>query len=158
MEESLALYKFAKKVAIIPRRNEFRASKIMQDRIFKLKDKITVLWDSEPVEVLGNGKMVTGIKIKNVNTQKITELKCDGVFLAIGHVPNTAVFKNVVPLDAQGYVITDRFTKTTTPGIFAAGDCQDPVFRQAVTSAGTGCMAAIQAEKYLEHLKASNTY
>ena len=150
MEESLALYKFAKKVTIIHRRNEFRASKIMQDRIFKLKNKINIIRDSEVTEVLGNGKLVTGIKVKNLKTEKISEIKTDGVFLAIGHTPNTGIFKKKINLDKHGYIVTDKFSNTSIPGIYAAGDVQDPIFKQAITSAGAGCQAALQAEKYLE--------
>ena len=112
MEESLALYKFAKKVTIIHRRNEFRASKIMQDRIFKLKNKINIIRDSEVTEVLGNGKLVTGIKVKNLKTEKISEIKTDGVFLAIGHTPNTGIFKKKINLDKHGYIVTDKFSNT----------------------------------------------
>ncbi|MBI2629283.1 thioredoxin-disulfide reductase [Candidatus Pacearchaeota archaeon] len=158
MEESLALYKFAKKVTIIHRRNKFRASKIMQDRIFKLKDKIDIIWDSEVIEVLGNGKSVTGVKIKNLKTNKISEIKTDGIFLAIGHIPNTKIFQGKIKLDNHGYLLTDKLSGTNIPGIYAAGDVQDPVFKQAITSAGTGCQAALQAEKYLEKLKAEGKY
>ncbi|MEK6904119.1 MAG: thioredoxin-disulfide reductase, partial [Nanoarchaeota archaeon] len=157
MEESLALYKFAKKVYIVHRRDAFRASKIMQDRVLKLKDKIEVIWNSVPVEVTGD-KFVTGVKIKNVNTNKETLIKCDGMFLAIGHVPNTEIFKGKVELDEQGFVKTERNMHTNLPGVFAAGDVQDHVYKQAATSAGTGCMAAIEAERYIENLKATGKY
>ena len=157
MEESLALYKFATKITIVHRRNKFKASKIMQNRVFKLKDKINIIWDSEIVGVLGD-KFVTGVKIKNVKTGKESMIKCDGMFLAIGHVPNTKIFKGVVKLDKAGYVITDKRSRTNVDGIFAAGDVQDYIFKQAITSAGTGCQAAIEAEKYLENLKATGKY
>ncbi len=158
MEESLALYKFAKKVIIIHRRDAFKASKIMQDRVLKLKDKISVLWDSEVTEVLGDGKFVTGVKVKNLKTNKTTEVKCDGMFLAIGHTPNTKIFEGKITLDEHGYVITDKRSRTNVAGVYAAGDVQDPIFKQAVTSAGTGCQAAIEAERYIENLKAKGEY
>ncbi len=158
MEESLALYKFAKKVIIIHRRDAFKASKIMQDRILKLKDKISIAWDSEVTEVLGDGKFVTGVKVKNIKTNKITEVKCDGMFLAIGHTPNTKIFEGKIKLDEHGYVVTDKRSRTNVEGVYAAGDVQDPIFKQAVTSAGTGCQAAIEAERYIENLKAKGEY
>jgi len=157
MEESLALYKFAKKITIVHRRNEFRASKIMQDRVLKLKDKIKIVWDSNVIEVLGD-QFVTGVKIKNIKTNKESMIKCNGMFLAIGHIPNTKVFSKVIKLDKIGYIITDKRSKTNVEGIYAAGDCQDSVFKQAVTSAGTACQAAIEAERYIEHLKATGKY
>ncbi len=160
MEETLALYKFAKKVYLIHRREEFRASKIMQDRILKLsknKDKLEIIWNTEVTEVLGD-KKVTGIKIKNIKTNKTSEIKTDGFFLAIGHTPNTSIFKNEINLDKEGYIITDKLSRTNIPGVYAAGDVQDPVFKQAITSAGAGCQAAIQAERYIEHLKAERKY
>ena len=157
MEESFALYKFAKKVTLIHRRDQFRASKIMQDRFFNLMDKISVIWNSEVTEVLGDGKFVKGVKIKNSRNHE-AELKCDGVFLAIGHVPNTNAFENVVELDELGFVKTDKRMKTNVPGVFAAGDCQDHIFKQAVTAAGSGCMAALEAERYIENLKAKGEY
>ena len=147
-------FKFAKKVTIIHRKDAFRASKIMQDRIFKLNDKINVIWDTTVTDVLGDGKFVTGVKIKNLKTNKESEIKTDGMFLAIGHIPNTKPFKGKIKLDKLGYIITDKLSNTNVPGIYAAGDVQDPVFKQAVTSAGTGCQAALQAEKFLEKLKA----
>ncbi len=158
MEEALALYKFAKKITIIHRRDKFRASKIMQDRVFKLKDKINILWDSQPVEVLGDGRFVTGAKIKNIKTSKESIIKCNGVFLAIGHNPNTKIFAGKVNLDKSGYIKTDKRGRTNLPGVFAGGDVQDYIYKQAVTSAGTGCMAAIEAEKYIENLKATKKY
>ena len=152
MEESLALSKFAKKVTIIHRRDEFRASKIMQHKVFAKKDQIKVVWNSVVEEVLGDGKFVTGVKIKNLKTNKISEIKANGMFLAIGHIPNTKFLKGKVELDEQGYIVTDKFSRTNVKGVYAAGDCQDPVFKQAVTSAGTGCMAALESEKYVENL------
>jgi thioredoxin reductase (NADPH) len=150
MEETLALYKFAKKITLIHRRDKFRASKIMQDKVLKLKGKkLDILYNTVITEIVGNGKFVTAAKIKNVKTNKESELKCDGVFLAIGHIPNTEIFKGKLKLDKLGYIVTDKYTRTSLPGVFAAGDCQDSVFRQAITSAGTGCMAAIEAERYM---------
>jgi len=157
MEESLALYKFAKKVIIIHRKDTFRASKIMQERIKKLTDKIEIIWDTTVTEVTGDGKFVTGVKTKNLKTNKEETIACDGMFLAIGHIPNTG-FLNNVTLDEHKYIITDKKSHTNLEGVYAAGDCQDSVFKQAVTSAGTGCQAAIEAERYIEHLQASGEY
>ncbi len=158
MEDSLALYKFADKITIIHRRDKFRASKIMQDRVFKLKDKISIKWNSIVTEVFGDGKFVTGVKIKDFITNREDIIKCQGVFLAIGHKPNTEIFKNLIELDEQGYIKTDKRVRTNLPGVFAAGDVQDSVYKQAVTSAGSGCKAAIEAERYVEHLKATGKY
>ncbi|MEK6839645.1 MAG: thioredoxin-disulfide reductase [Nanoarchaeota archaeon] len=157
MEETLALVKFATKVYLIHRKDSFRASKIMQDRVMKMKGKVDVILNTEVLEVKGN-KFVESIKIKNNGTGKISELKTDGLFLAIGHIPNTILFKDIVRLDEQGYVLTDKLGKTNVEGLYAAGDVQDSVFKQAITSAGTGCMAALNVERYLEHLKAEGTY
>ena len=151
MEESNFLTKFATKVTVIHRKDSFKASKIMQDRFFK-NPKCKVVWDSEVVEILGDGKKVTGVKLRNTKTGKVTEFKTDGVFLAIGHIPNTSIFKGILGLDERGYIKADRFMKTNIPGVFAAGDVQDTRYRQAITAAGTGCQAAMEAEKYLaEH-------
>jgi len=149
----LHLVKFAKKVYLIHRRDKFRASKIMQERVIKMKNKIEIMLDSAPIEIIGD-KKVSGIKIKNVETGKITEIKLDGVFLAIGHIPNTEFLKGKIKLDEEGYIITDKFSRTSIEGVYAAGDVQDRFFRQAITSAGAGCQAAIQAEKYVEERKA----
>ncbi len=148
MEESLFLTKFATKVTAIHRRDAFRASKIMQDRFFK-NPKCGVLWNSVVEEILGDGKKVTSVKLKNVKTNETKELKCDGIFLAIGHIPNTAFLRWVVNMDELGYLKADSFTHTNVPGLFAAGDVQDKRFRQAITAAGSGCMAAMEAEKWL---------
>lgn len=148
MEESLFLTKFAAKVTIIHRRDVLTASKIMQDKVRKNK-KISFIFNSVVEEILGNGKFVTGVKLKNIKTGKTTEFKCDGVFLAIGHIPNTAIFQGKLDLDERGYLKTDRFMHTSVKGVFAAGDVQDTRFRQAITAAGSGCMAAMEAEKYL---------
>ncbi|MDP1695161.1 MAG: thioredoxin-disulfide reductase [Candidatus Woesearchaeota archaeon] len=158
MEESLALYKFAAKIYIIHRRDEFKASKIMQDRVLKLKDKIEVIWNTLPTKVLGTGKLVSGLTLQDVNTKKERELKVDGMFLAIGHTPNTAIFSKLITLDEHGYVVTDKRSRTSQEGIYACGDVQDPIFKQAITSAGTGCQAALEAEKYIEQLKATGKY
>ena len=149
MEETKTISKFAKKVIVVHRRNEFRASKIMQDRFFK-NPKASVIWDAEITEFLGDGKKLTGVKLKNLKTGKEKEMKIDGVFLAIGNVPNTKIFAGMIDLDDLGYIKTDRFTRTNIPGVFAAGDVQDRRYRQAITAAGTGCQAALEAERYLE--------
>jgi thioredoxin reductase (NADPH) len=149
MEEALFLTKFATKVNIIHRRDQLRASKIMQDRVLK-NEKITIIWNSVVDDILGATK-VEGVRLRNVKTNELTEHKCDGFFLAIGHVPNTQLFEGQLELDKQGYIITKPgSTATSIPGVFAAGDVQDSKFRQAVTAAGSGCMAAIEAERFLE--------
>ncbi len=156
MEEALALYKFAKKVTIVHRRDEFRASKIMQDRVLGLKDKISIMWNSVPTQVLGE-KLVKGAKIKDVNTNKETTLNAEGFFLAIGHIPNTSFLQGFIDLTEHGYVKVQG-VKASLPGVFAAGDVMDPRYKQAITSAGTGCQAALEAEWYIEHLKAEGKY
>ncbi len=148
MEESNFLTKFATKVTVIHRKDSFKASKIMQDRFFK-NPKCKVIWDSEVAEILGDGKKVTGVMLKNAKTGKTSEFKTDGVFLAIGHVPNTSIFKGRLDMNELGYLTTDRFMKTNISGVFAAGDVQDTRYRQAITAAGSGCQAAMEAEKYL---------
>ncbi|MDX9893730.1 MAG: thioredoxin-disulfide reductase [Patescibacteria group bacterium] len=150
MEEALVLTKFAAKVIIIHRRDKFNASQIMQDRVFAQKDKIEVIWNTAVTEVLTDGQFVNAVKLENSQTGKTTELKTDGIFLAIGHVPATAMFQNLLTLDEQGYIVTDCAKKTNIEGIFAAGDCQDPYFRQAIVAAGAGAQAALSAEKYLQ--------
>jgi thioredoxin reductase (NADPH) len=151
IEEATFLTKFATKVTIIHRRDKLRASKIMQDRVFKNK-KIGFIWDSVVEEILSDEqKEVTGVKIKNVNTGEVSEKKCQGIFVAIGHTPNTNLFKGQLEVDERGYIITrNGSSETSVPGVFAAGDVQDHRYRQAVTAAGTGCMAAMDAEKFLE--------
>ncbi|MEK6886350.1 MAG: thioredoxin-disulfide reductase [Nanoarchaeota archaeon] len=146
-EESLFLSKLAKKVTIIHRKDKFRASKIMQDRVKKNKN-ISIIWNSEVKEIKGNNG-VEKIIIQDVNTKKNREIKTNGVFLAIGHTPNIEIFKNKIKLDKNGFIITDKKTHTNVKGVFAAGDVQDPIFKQAVTSASTGCQAAMEAERYL---------
>lgn len=151
VEEALFLTNFATKVTMVHRRDSFRAEKIMQDRLFK-NPKISVMWESALEEVLGDASGVTGVKIRNVKTEAVTDYATSGVFIAIGHKPATAVFKGHVEIDAEGYVITKPdSTATNIPGVFAAGDVKDKVYRQAVTAAGMGCMAALEADKYLAH-------
>ena len=152
MEEATFLTKFATRVSLIHRRDTLRASKIMQDRALA-NPKIQFVWDTVVDEVLGKKETgVTGLKLRNVKTQQTSDLKVDGLFVAIGHNPNTDIFKGQIDLDSLGYVKTQPdSTRTNVPGVFACGDAQDPVFRQAVTAAGTGCMAAIEAERWLEH-------
>lgn len=149
MEEAIFLTKFATKVTVLHRREELRASKIMQDKFFK-NEKTDIIWNTEIIEYLGDNTGITGVKIKDTKTGEEKELKCDGVFLAIGHIPNTKIFKDYLEMDQQGYLITKN-TKTNLPGVFAGGDVQDNTYRQAVTAAGSGCMAAIEAERYLAH-------
>jgi len=154
MEEAITLAKFAKKVIIIHRRDELRATKIMQERVFKTKN-ISIIWDSVVTDVFGE-VFVKGVKVKNVKTGKKSEVKCDGMFLAIGHIPNTNWLKGSgLKLDKKGYI---PGVVTNLPGVFAAGDVMDSRYRQAVTSAGTGCQAALEAEKYIENLKTTGKY
>jgi thioredoxin reductase (NADPH) len=152
VEEATFLTKFATKVTIVHRRNELRASKIMQERA-RRNDKIHFAWDSVIEEIVGtpDAAGVTGVRLKNVKTGRITDFKCDGVFIAIGHQPNTELFRGQLDLDPTGYIITrNSSTYTSAEGVFACGDAQDHVYRQAVTAAGSGCMAAIDAERWLE--------
>jgi len=152
MEEATFLTKFATNVSIIHRRDTLRASKIMQDRAMK-NPKIHFIYNTVVEEVLGDKETgVTGLRLQNVKTRDESELKVDGLFIAIGHNPNTDIFKGQIDLDEQGYVKTQPdSTRTNIPGVFACGDVQDPVFRQAITAAGSGCMAAMEAERWLEH-------
>jgi thioredoxin reductase (NADPH) len=152
MEEANFLTKFATKVSVVHRRDKLRASKIMQDRAFK-NEKITFVWNSVVDDVLGD-PVVTGVRLRNVVTGKASDVPCAGVFVAIGHTPNTALFKGQIEMDAKGYLLTRNGTATTVPGVFAAGDVQDSKYRQAVTAAGSGCMAAMDAERFLESLGA----
>ncbi len=151
MEEALFLTKYATKVTVVHRRNELRASKIMQDRARK-NPKISFLWDSVVEEIRGDPKNggVRGARLKNTRTGATQEFGCDGIFIAIGHEPNTKLFAGQLEMDEFGYLITRKGTATSVSGVFACGDVQDRVYRQAVTAAGTGCMAAIDAERYLE--------
>lgn len=155
VEEALYLTNHASKVTLIHRRGALRAEKILSDRLFK-NPKIQIIWDSVLEEVIGteNPKSVTGSKIKNLKTGAVSEIKAQGIFIAIGHSPNTDLFKNFIEIDKEGYIVTKPgSTKTDIEGIFAAGDVQDKIFRQAVTAAGTGCMAALEAEKFLASLE-----
>ncbi|PYS01136.1 MAG: thioredoxin-disulfide reductase [Acidobacteria bacterium] len=152
MEEAIFLTKFATKVSVIHRRDTLRASKIMQDRAFA-NPKILFVWNTVVEDVLGARQAgVSGLRLRNVKTQELSELNVDGLFVAIGHNPNTEIFRGQIQLDDRGYIKTQpNSTRTHIPGVFACGDVQDPVFRQAITAAGTGCMAAMEAEKWLEH-------
>ena len=148
MEDALYLSRIASHVTVIHRRDEFRASKIMGDRVLK-NSKIDVMWDSVIDEFLDVAKgEVTGLRVKNVKSGAITELPVKGVFVAIGHTPNTSIFKEYLELDKEGYIKTEN-TRTVIPGVFAAGDVQDRHYKQAVTAAGSGCMAALEAERWL---------
>lgn len=152
-EEAAFLTKFGKRVRLILRREEFRASKIMIDRVLK-NEKIEVLYNQNVVELLGDQKNgITGAVLENTNSGERSEIQCAAIFYAIGHTPNTSLFKDIIDMDENGYIITEAdSTKTNIPGVFASGDVQDHVFRQAITAAGSGCMAAIEAERYLaEH-------
>jgi len=152
MEDALALSKFAKQVYIVHRRKEFRASKIMVDRVMKDK-KVKVVWESNLKEIKGN-QFVESMIVEDVNSGKDKEIKLNGVFFAIGHIPNTEFVKKLVKLDKKGYIIASRKRETSVPGIFAAGDVQDTqLFWQAITAAGSGCEAALSAEKYLMNKK-----
>jgi thioredoxin reductase (NADPH) len=151
VEEALYLTNHATSVTLIHRRNAFRAEKILQDRLFA-NPKITVIWDSVVEEVLGEGTppAVTGVRLRNLKTGGRSDIAVDGVFVAIGHNPATGPFKGKVPTDAEGYILTaPDSTATQIPGVFAAGDVKDKVFRQAVTAAGMGCMAALEVERFL---------
>ena len=151
VEEALYLTNHASKVTLIHRRDKLRAEKIMQDRLFA-HPKIDVIWDSVLDEVVGTSAPmgVTGIRIMNLKSDKMQELSVDGVFVAIGHDPNTALFKGQLELDGEGYIVTvPGSTRTSVPGVYAAGDVQDKIFRQAVTAAGTGCMSALEAGHFL---------
>lgn len=158
VEEAIFLTNFCSKVTLIHRRDTLRAEKIAQERLFK-NPKIEIIWDSVVEDILGATPTpgVTGLKLKNVKTGATSELAVDGVFVAIGHVPATETFKGKVNLDAEGYVITaSDSTATNIPGVFAAGDVKDRTYRQAVTAAGMGCMAALEADRYLAALEANH--
>ena len=153
VEEAMFLTKFASKVKLIHRRNELRAEKMLQKKLMENK-KIEIVWDTVVEDVLGDKdpKNVTGLKVKNVKTNQSDEMKIDGLFIAIGHDPATQLFKDQLKMDKEGYLITKPdSTETNVPGVFAAGDVKDKIFRQAVTAAGMGCMAALEAEKHLSH-------
>jgi thioredoxin reductase (NADPH) len=149
VEEATFLTRFADKVTLVHRRKELRASKIMQDRAFS-NPKIDFRWNSTVEEVLGDGR-VTGLRLRDTETGQLEDLDVSGAFVAIGHTPNTNLFEGQLDLDDGGYILTQEgSTRTSVPGVFAAGDVQDHVYRQAITAAGSGCMAAIDAERYLE--------
>ena len=153
VEEAMFLTKFASKVKLIHRRNELRAEKMLQKKLMENK-KIEIVWDTVVEDVLGDKdpKNVTGLKVKNVKTNQSEEMKIDGLFIAIGHDPATQLFKDQLKMDKEGYLVTKPdSTETNVPGVFAAGDVKDKIFRQAVTAAGMGCMAALEAEKHLSH-------
>ncbi len=151
VEEAIFLAKFATKVTLIHRRDKLRASKIMQERAFK-NSKIEFLWNRTVIEILdvSQGK-VTGVKTRVDGSTSLETLNCDGVFVAIGHSPNTTLFSGQLEMDERGYIVTHHGTMTSIPGVFAAGDVQDHVYKQAITAAGSGCMAALDAERYLEN-------
>ena len=151
LEEALFLTKFGDSVTVIHRRKELRASKIMQDRAFR-NEKITFRWDSVVTEIMGDER-VSGVRVEDVNTGEESEIDADGVFVAIGHAPSTELFVGQLEMDDGGYLVSHEGTKTAVPGVFACGDVQDHVYRQAVTAAGSGCMAAIDAERYLTSLQ-----
>ena len=154
VEEAIFLTNFARKVTVVHRRDSFRAEKIMQERLFR-NPKIEVVWKTTLDEVVGTSdpKSVTGVRLRNVTTGAVTEHACSGVFIAIGHAPATELFKGQLDMKSSGYLVTKPdSTATSVPGVFAAGDVKDDIFRQAVTAAGMGCMAALEAEKYLAAL------
>ncbi len=153
MEEATFLTRYAKRVFVVHRRDKLRASKIMQEKAFA-NDKIEFIWNTELIAILGTQEQgVTGVHLQNGQTGEDVIFDCDGVFIAIGHKPNTDLFKGQIDMDPVGYIITNgHSTATNIPGVFACGDVQDSVYRQAVTAAGTGCMSAIDAERFLDHL------
>ena len=148
MEEATFLTKFASHVTIIHRRDKLRASKIMQDKAMN-NEKISFRWNSAVEEMLGD-EVVAGLRLRDSVTNDTATLDCKGVFVAIGHTPNTHIFRGQIEMDTNGYIRTSHGTATSVPGVFAAGDVQDPHYRQAITAAGTGCMAAMDAERFLE--------
>ena len=155
VEEALFLTSFASKVFLVHRRDELRAEKILQDRLFK-NEKIQCIWDSQVIDIMGddNPLNVTSVKIQNIKTEQVTDLKVDGIFVAIGHDPATQLFKGQIDMDDSGYIITKPdSTLTNINGVYAAGDVKDKTYRQAVTAAGMGCMAALEAEKFLAENK-----
>lgn len=158
VEEALYLANIASHVTLVHRRDKLRSEKIMQDKLFEKEKagKVTIKWNSTLDEVLGDASGVTGVRLKNVHSGAVEDIPLEGVFIAIGHKPNTDIFAGQLELD-KGYIVTQggrlgNATQTSVPGVFAAGDVQDPIYRQACTSAASGCMAALDAERYLEHL------
>ena len=154
IEEAIFLTKFAKEVIVIHRRNKLRADKILQERAFSNK-KISFIWDSKVEKISGTSdpKMINSVVVKSLKTGENKKLETDGIFIAIGHKPNTDMFKGFLDLDQEGYIITNNHVITNISGVFAAGDVHDKIYRQAVTAAGFGCMAALEAEKYLESIE-----
>ena len=154
VEEALFLTKFASKVILIHRRNTLRAEKVLQKRLLANK-KIEILWDNEVTEIIGtkNPKKVNSIKLRNTKNNSSKQIEVDGIFIAIGHKPNTNIFLNKLDLDNEGYIKTNNLIFTNIPGVFAAGDVHDKTYRQAVTAAGYGCMAALEAEKFLTSIE-----
>ncbi len=151
LEEGVFLTKFASRVSVIHRRDQLRAGHTLQERA-KRNEKIDFIWDTVVTEVNGNGA-VESLQLKNVKTGEVSTLETEGVFIYIGHYPNSQLFKDKLEMDDHGYLLTDRHTRTSVPGVFAAGEIADPVFRQVVTSAGEGCKAALEVEKYLAELE-----
>ena len=150
MEEALYLSRLGRQVQVVHRRDSLRASKIMQERALK-NPKIEFIWDTVIEDILGvEGGKVTGVRLKNLKTDAREERPVDGLFVAIGHQPNTALVRGQIDLDPTGYIQVTRGTRTSVEGVFACGDAMDPTYRQAVTAAGTGCMAALEAERFLE--------
>ena len=152
VEETLFLTRFASELYLVHRRDRLRASPILQERILN-HEKAKFIWDSVVEEIQGDEKSVTAVRLKNVKTDEQTIHPTEGIFIFIGHIPNTEIFKGQINLDEQGYIITDKRQHTSVPGVFAAGDVQDHIFRQAITSAGTGAAAAIEAEKYIAEIE-----
>jgi thioredoxin reductase (NADPH) len=153
IEEGTFLTRYASKVFLVHRRDRLRASQILQDRARK-NDKIDFIWDTVVEEIIGDAdKGVTTARLRNVKTGAEEEMQVEGVFLAIGHVPNTKIFEGQLKLDEQGYIVTDSRMHTNIQGVFACGDCQDHIYRQAITAAGTGCVAAMEAEKFLAEIE-----
>jgi thioredoxin reductase (NADPH) len=153
IEEGTFLTRYASKVFLVHRRDRLRASQILQDRARK-NDKIDFIWDTVVEEIIGDAdKGVTTARLRNVKTGAEEEMQVEGVFLAIGHVPNTKIFEGQLKLDEQGYIVTDSRMHTNIQGVFACGDCQDHIYRQAITAAGTGCVAAMEAEKFLAEVE-----
>lgn len=151
-EEALFLTKYASKVYLLVRRDQLRASTIMQKRVMN-HEKLEILWNTEAKEALGDGKLLNELKVLNNKTNEVSSLQVNGLFYAIGHIPATQVFKDQLETDESGYILTKNGTETSVEGVYAAGDVQDKRYRQAITSAGTGCMAALDAEKFLSELE-----
>ena len=151
IEEGIFLTKYASEVYVVHRRDQLRASQIMQERAFK-NEKIKFIWDTVVEEICGDAEKVTGAKLKNVKTNETELFSIDGVFIFIGHIPNTELFTDIIKMDEQGYIIVDSLQRTNIDGVFAAGDVHDRIFRQAITAAGAGAAAAIAAEKFVAEL------